>query len=75
MAQSMGGRASVISIETHESLGDYLAVRHVVRNAYSFDLDWEKLAPLVAGCDPTFTKLREELRWFVDSESQSNSSQ
>lgn len=75
MLQRIGGRAVAISIETHEALGDYLAFRHVVRNAYSFDLDWEKLAPLVASCDPTFKRLSEELRQFMDSESQSKSSQ
>ncbi len=75
MLQPIGGRASVISLETHELLGDYLAFRHVVRNAYSFDLDWEKLAPLVANCDPTFKRLSEELRQFLDFENPSKSGQ
>ena len=65
----------MISLETHELLGDYLAFRHVVRNAYSFDLDWEKLAPLVANCDPTFKRLSEELRQFLDFENPSKSGQ
>jgi len=61
-------RPIVISPETHESLGDYRAFRHVFRNAYSFDLDWEKLAPLVVNCDPTLKRLNAELRLFLETE-------
>lgn len=68
MLRSASSRPIVISPETHESLGDYRAFRHVFRNAYSFDLDWGKLAPLVADCDSTLKRLNAELRLFLENE-------
>ena len=68
MLRPASSRPVVISPETHESLGDYRAFRHVFRNAYSFDLDWGKLAPLVADCDSTLKRLDGELRLFLENE-------
>jgi hypothetical protein len=37
----------------------------VFRNAYSFDLDWQKMSPLVLRLEDTFQMLEKELSDFV----------
>ena len=54
-------RTGWLSPELHEVLLDYLRFRHVFRNAYSFDLQWEKLAPLVLKAEATLARLEREL--------------
>jgi hypothetical protein len=46
-------------------LNEYLRFRHVFRNAYSFDLDWQKMSPLVLRLEETFKKLEKALDDFV----------
>ena len=54
-------RPAWLSAELHETLLDYLRFRHVFRNAYSFDLHWEKMASLVLNAESTLTRLEQEL--------------
>ena len=58
-------RPAVLSVELHDTLLDYLRFRHVFRNAYSFDLDWQKLSPLVLHLEETFRQLEIALDKFV----------
>lgn len=58
-------RPALLSIELHDTLLDYLRFRHVFRNAYSFDLDWQKLSPLVLQLEDTFRRLEAALDKFV----------
>jgi hypothetical protein len=46
-------------------LNEYLRFRHVFRNAYSFDLDWRKMAPLVLRLEETFQRLEKVLDAFL----------
>jgi hypothetical protein len=39
--------------------------RHVFRNAYSFDLDWQKTSSLVLRLEETFQRLEKALNDFV----------
>jgi len=39
--------------------------RHVFRNAYSFDLDWQRMSPLVLRLEETFQKLETALDNFM----------
>lgn len=55
----------VISQELHEKLFDYLSFRHVFRHAYSFELHWQKMAPLIRDCETVFIQLQTELQRFL----------
>ena len=48
-------------------LQDYLGFRHVFRQAYSFQLDWEKMSPLVLNCEGTLRELEAALDRFLES--------
>ena len=58
-------RPALLSAELHDTLLDYLRFRHVFRNAYSFDLDWQKLSPLVLHWEETFRQLKTALDDFI----------
>lgn len=65
MTEPGANRPALLSDELHDKLLDYLRFRHVFRNAYSFDLDWQKLSPLVLGWEATFRQLEAALEAFV----------
>jgi hypothetical protein len=50
-------RPALLPTELHNTLNEYLRFRHVFRNAYSFDLDWNKMSPLVLRLEITFNEL------------------
>ena len=58
-------RPAVISRSTLEALGEYLGFRHVVRNIYSYQIDPEKLEPLVESVRSIFEQVCQELIDFV----------
>jgi hypothetical protein len=58
-------RPALLPEELHDSLNEYLRFRHVFRNAYSFDLDWQKMSPLVLRLEETFQKLENALDNFL----------
>ncbi len=58
-------RPALLSEELHDTLNEYLRFRHVFRNAYSFELDWQKLSPLVLRLEETFQKLEKALDDFL----------
>jgi len=57
----------LISESLRNTLSEYLAFRHVFRQAYSFDLHWEKMSALVLNCEATFQRLETELEAFLQS--------
>jgi len=65
MKSPTANRPALLSGELHDSLNEYLRFRHVFRNAYSFDLDWHKMAPLVLRLEETFAMLERALNEFV----------
>ena len=58
-------RPTLLPEELHDALLDYLRFRHVFRNAYSFDLDWRKMSPLVLKLEETFRQLERALDAFL----------
>jgi hypothetical protein len=58
-------RPALLPEELHDALLDYLRFRHVFRNAYSFDLDWRKMSPLVLKLEETFRQLEHALDAFL----------
>jgi hypothetical protein len=65
MTQPQAHRPALLSPDLHDTLLDYLRFRHVFRNAYSFDLDWQKLQPLVLHLEDTLRRLENALDAFV----------
>jgi len=70
-------RPALLSSELHDTLLDYLRFRHVFRNAYSFDLQWEKMSALVLDANSTLARVEAALDAFLqrpaadDSEAES----
>jgi len=58
-------RPLVISERLRESLRGYLDFRHVFRQAYTFELRWQRMAVLVRNCEETLRVLERELDVFV----------
>jgi len=58
-------RPIVISKELRDHLQGYLSFRHVFRHAYSFDLRWSKMSPLVLEAEKTLQWLCRELDQFT----------
>jgi hypothetical protein len=67
MSRHLPQRPAVISRELNESLQEYMDFRHVFRHAYTFELRWPKMAPLVKNLDSTFPRLVQELTAFLHS--------
>lgn len=61
MAAPTGQRPPVISAELRDALHQYLGFRHVFRQAYTFDLRWEKMRGLVLNCSSALRDVREAL--------------
>jgi hypothetical protein len=66
-ARSGRARPPVISVHLRDLLRGYLYFRHVFRQAYTFELRWEKMAGLVNDCEDTLQELELELRNFFES--------
>jgi hypothetical protein len=60
-------RPAAISVALRDRLGEYLNFRHVFRRAYSFQLRWDKMAPLVLDCEAVFRQLETELDIFLQA--------
>jgi hypothetical protein len=58
-------RPAVLDRATARQLDDYLRFRHLFRNLYGFDLDWERCSRLLDGMPETFGRLENELAAFI----------
>ena len=66
MAYPGPARRAVISASLRDDLRVYLYFRHVFRQAYTFELRWEKMAGLVERCENTLRQLELELETFLE---------
>ena len=66
VSRANSARPGIISSEMRDRLKPYLEFRHVVRHAYSFQIEWRRMAPLVMGCRDTLARFEAELRAFFD---------
>jgi hypothetical protein len=67
MARGTPLRPQVISESLRDALDPYLDFRHMLRHAYSFHLDWEKMATLVMDCDSVLVRIDAEIEVFLNS--------
>lgn len=66
-SEAKGIRVAVIDHELASRLVDYLRFRHLFRHSYGYELQWQKLQPLLEGLDETLQLLRSQLAGFTDS--------
>ena len=57
-------RPAVLDPSTTYQLDEYLRFRHVFRNVYGFDLEWERCQGLLRGLPAVFERLTQQLAAF-----------
>lgn len=57
-------RPAVISKDTGKRLREYLGFRHLFRNLYGMDLDWEEMKDLVDQIEVVFNQVKREIDNF-----------
>lgn len=57
-------RPAVLDRETARQLDEYLRFRHLFRNVYGFDLEWERCRELLDDLPATFDRLSQRLETF-----------
>ena len=62
-----GVRPAVIGHQIALRLLDYLRFRHLFRHTYGYELEWDKLHPLVGGLEKTFGLLRQQIEQFIQT--------
>ena len=62
---------NIVSDSTAKELKRYLAFRHFFSHAYSFDLDKERIIPLVEGIQETMLAFRRDINRAIDELSNS----
>jgi len=60
-------RPAVVSQDSRERLRLYMDFRHLFRHAYSFELRWTKMAPLVHEAEATMCELEDEINRFLEA--------
>lgn len=60
-----GIRPAVIDHELALRLMDYLRFHHLFRHSYGYELEWDKLQPLVERVEETLAQLRQQLEQFL----------
>ena len=60
-------RPIVITGELRDRLRPYLTFRHVFRHAYSHELKWSKMAPLVADIEIVLQQLENQTKAFLSA--------
>lgn len=67
--EAQGIRPPVIDHELALQLVDYLRFRHLFRHSYGYELQWEKLRPLVQALEETLSTLRLQIGTFIEQRS------
>jgi hypothetical protein len=62
-----GTRPAVLEHQLALRLLDYLRFRHLFRHTYGYELEWDKLEPLVGRLESTKAALGQELDTFVQA--------
>lgn len=67
MASENNIRSEVINENLYIQLREYATFRHFYRHAYSFQLNWEKMKPLVDNLHPIWNDIKLCLKNFVEN--------
>lgn len=66
MTQPNSIRPALISKEMEDQLLEYLKFRHFFRNAYTFELKWKKMSPLITELEQTLRRFENEIALFQE---------
>lgn len=66
MASKNNNRNEIFNEELYIALREYATFRHFYRHAYSFQLNWEKMKPLVDNIHTVWTGVKSSLRDFIN---------
>lgn len=58
-------RPPVVRRETLRILGEYLRFRHLFRNVYGFELEWERLQPLLGRLSAAWVEFQTDILHFL----------
>ena len=65
MASENSSRNEIINEEMYLKLREYATFRHFYRHAYSFQLNWEKMRPLVDNINIIWEEIKKCLNNFI----------
>lgn len=63
---ALAASCNIISESTAQELRKYLAFRHFFSHCYSFDLDMERIIPLVEEIQKTISSFRDDVNKAID---------
>ena len=66
MASENNMRDEIIDEQLYLKLREYATFRHFYRHAYSFQLNWEKMKPLVENMHTVWEKTKQSLENFIN---------
>ena len=58
-------RNEIINEEIYVKLREYATFRHFYRHAYSFQLNWEKMKPLIDNIHSIWNEVKQSLENFI----------
>lgn len=66
MASENSKRNEILNEELYLKLREYATFRHFYRHAYSFQLNWEKMNPLIDNLQTVWNELKLNLENFIN---------
>lgn len=66
MASENSNRNEIITEELYLKLREYATFRHFYRHAYSFQLNWEKMNPLIDNLQTVWNEVKLNLENFIN---------
>ena len=65
--ESTEKRAALFNNEHKDQLKDYLAFRHFIKGAYEYEIDIERLKPLISGVEELWKALEKDINKFIEN--------
>lgn len=66
MASENSKRSEILNEELYLKLREYATFRHFYRHAYSFQLNWEKMSPLIDNLQIVWNEVKLNLKNFIN---------
>jgi len=60
-------RTAIFRREYQDRLVEYLSFRHFFRHSYGYEVDWERLKPLINGVRELWEALKKDINGFIDN--------
>jgi hypothetical protein len=58
-------RTAIFRIDYKEQFSEYLSFRHYFRHSYGYEIDWERLKPLINNVEEMWKILEEDINKFI----------